>query len=256
MEQRKLYISDLHFEHINVTRSGTRNFDNRPFLDCDEMRDKIIDKWNAEVTKADHVYILGDFWWKLNDSNFQLFKDTMNQLNGNKHLITGNHDRVSSKRFCSFFEEVVPYKEEVDIVNGEPRSVIMSHYYIPFYNQHFRNAIMLHGHSHISSESAMERRITKMLNNQGYKCEIYNVGCMYPYIDYAPRTLQYIVDNYSEPKNESDEFNDIIQALLQYHSDHPKQSFMDAIYNSALKPITDINISGMVHRQSRPQNEV
>ena len=32
--------------------------------------------------------------------------------------------------------------------------------------------------------------------------QIYNVGCMYPYIDYAPRTLQQIVDGYEQWQKE------------------------------------------------------
>ena len=62
---------------------------------------------------------------------------------------------------------------------------------------------MLHGHSHISEESFAEREMTKKLQKDGFKCEIYNVGCMYPYIDYAPRSLQYIVDNYGRTNFEN-----------------------------------------------------
>ena len=81
----------------------------------------------------------------------------------------------------------------------------------------------------------MERRLTAMLNRQGFPCEIYNVGCMYPYIDYAPRTLQYIVDHYDEKadysrdKTKDDDFENIMQALFDYHSQNPKVSFMNTI---------------------------
>lgn len=225
---RKLYISDLHFGHVNVTQRG-RNFDNRPFVDTEEMRDKIIDKWNSEVTKADHVYILGDMFWKINQNNFKEYKDIMLELNGNKHLIIGNHDRVDSPQVRKLFEEIKPYKEDVDIVDGKQRTVIMSHYYMPLYNCHYRNAIMLHGHSHNSKESVAERIITKLLNDMHFKCEIYNVGCMQPYIDYAPRTLQYIVDNYSLPKNESDNYIEILALLNKYHTEFPYMRFGQTI---------------------------
>ena len=40
MAERKLYISDLHLGHINVTKAG-KDFDNRGFKDLDEMHDFI-----------------------------------------------------------------------------------------------------------------------------------------------------------------------------------------------------------------------
>ena len=94
---------------------------------------------------------------------------------------------------------------------------------------------MLHGHSHNSAESDMERRLTAMLNRQGFPCQIYNVGCMYPYIDYAPRTLQYIVDHYdpsadySRTKTADDDFENIVQALLDYHKQNPSKGFMQTL---------------------------
>lgn len=234
MERR--YIADLHFGHINVTKVG-RDFDNRGFKDLDEMHEFITKKWNATTTNDDHVYILGDVCWKVNNNNIEQYKTLLKNLNGNKHLILGNHDNVTNSSFKKLFEEIVPYKELIDTVNGTNKRVILSHYYIPFYNHHYRNAVMLHGHSHNSAESEMERRLTAMLNRQGFQCEIYNVGCMYPYIDYAPRTLQYIIDNYDTNKkysrcfSEDDNYENIIQALLGYHEQNPQLRFGQTIYN-------------------------
>ena len=234
MTERKLYISDLHLGHVNVTRAG-RDFDNRGFKNLDEMHKHIKTKWNANVNKADHVYVLGDIAWKVNNQNLDYYKELINELNGNKHLIIGNHDKFINDRFKKLFEEVIPYKEVSDTVNGINKRVILSHYYMPFYNHHYRNAVLLHGHSHNSAESEMERRITSMLNRQGFPCEIYNVGCMYPYIDYAPRTLQYISDhynpkaNYSRNVKEDDDFDNIVQALLDYHNQYPMLRFGQAV---------------------------
>ena len=234
MTSRKLYISDLHFGHINVTKAG-KDFDNRGFKDLNEMHDVITKKWNTEVRDCDEVYIVGYCCWHLDNSNFEKYKKLLNSLNGNKHLITGNHDNVVSSKFRSLYVEVCDYKELQDIVFGVNKRVILSHYFMPFYNHHYRNAIMIHGHSHNSAESEMERRITAMLNRQGFPCEIYNVGCMYPYIDYAPRTLQYIVEHY-DPKakyarniNEADDYDDILQALMDYHSQYPMMRFGQSI---------------------------
>lgn len=191
------YISDLHFGHINVTKDG-KDFDKRGFNNIDEMHDFIKIKWNTTVNNGDHIFIIGDCCWGVNNKNIGYYKELLRSLNGNKHLILGNHDTNIPDGYRKLFEEVVHYKEVNDTVNGEKRRVILSHYYIPFYNHHFSGSIMLHGHSHNSAESEMERKVTAMLNEQGFPCEIYNVGCMYPYIDYAPRTLQYIVDHYDK----------------------------------------------------------
>lgn len=231
------YISDLHFGHVNVTKEG-KDFDNRGFNNIEEMHDYIKQKWNANVDNSDHVFIIGDCCWRVNNQNFDYYKELLRSLNGNKHLILGNHDKFVNDRFKKLFEEVVPYKEVNDEVNGANKRVILSHYYMPFYNHHYRNAIMLHGHSHNSAESEMERRLTAMLNRQGFPCEIYNVGCMYPYIDYAPRTLQYIVDHYdknakySRDSKDADEYDEICQALLDYHSQHPEIRFGQSVVNA------------------------
>ena len=58
MNQRNLYISDLHLFHKNVTKAG-KNFDSRPYENIEEMNDDILQRWNSSVTNIDHVYICG-----------------------------------------------------------------------------------------------------------------------------------------------------------------------------------------------------
>lgn len=198
MEQRKLYISDLHLFHKNVTKAG-RDFDKRPYMDLEEMHSDILLKWNQAVTNADHVFILGDFIWKFTADNRDEVMKMIKEMNGNLHLIIGNHDKIKDSNFKKRFEEIIHYKRVDDVLDGENRTVIMSHYYMPLYEQHYRGAILLHGHSHNSSESDMEREITELVKSKGFSpVEIYNIGCMYPYMDYTPRTLQEIVDGYNK----------------------------------------------------------
>lgn len=196
MEQRKLYISDLHLFHKNVTKSG-KNFDNRPYQTIEEMNVDLLKRWNENVTNADHVYILGDLIWKFNSENQEEAMRLLRAMHGNLHLILGNHDRTNSAIFKSRFEEIIPYKRVDDVLHGQPKTVVLSHYYMPFYDRHFYGGILLHGHSHNSEESNMERKITEYLNTNGFPAQIYNVGCMYPYMDYAPKTLNQIVDGYN-----------------------------------------------------------
>lgn len=196
-EQRKLYISDLHLFHNNVTKAG-KGFDNRPYMGLPEMHDDILRRWNKSVSMADHVYVLGDMIWRFNSANQEEAMQLLKAMNGNIHLITGNHDICKSSVFKSRFEEIIPYKKIADVAHGQIRNVILSHYYMPFYEKHYHNGILLHGHSHNTYESEMERAITKFLNDNSFPAEIYNVGCMYPYMDYTPRTLEQIIDGYNQ----------------------------------------------------------
>ena len=198
LKQRKLYISDLHLFHKNVTKAG-KDFDKRPYADLEEMHSDILLKWNQAVTNTDHVYILGDFIWKFTSKNRDEVMRIIKEMNGNLHLIIGNHDRIEDSNFKKRFEEIVHYKRVDDVLDGKNRPVIMSHYYMPLYEQHYRGAILLHGHSHNTAESEIEREITELVKSKGFSpVEIYNVGCMYPYMNYAPKTLQEIVDGYNK----------------------------------------------------------
>lgn len=126
MEQRKLYISDLHLFHKSVTKAG-KDFDNRPYQNIEEMNEDILQKWNSAVTNADHVYILGDLIWRFNENNKEAAMTLLKNLNGNLHLILGNHDRSNNAIFKKRFEEITHYKKLVDILNRNERTVILSH---------------------------------------------------------------------------------------------------------------------------------
>lgn len=186
---RNLYISDLHIFHNNIIY-----FDDRPFKDTDEMTNEIIKRWNNAVEPCDHVYVLGDMFWQNSVGAIEV----LNKLKGNIHLIKGNHDHINSSTYKKKFAEITDYKKMSDIVNLSSRPVVLSHYYMPFYDTHYRNGILLHGHSHMTPESYDEREITQALVAKGYPMEVYNVGCMYPYMDYTPRTLDEIVAGYKE----------------------------------------------------------
>ena len=66
-------------------------FDNRPFADVTEMNETLIHRWNSVVSRADTVYVLGDFIWEKES----LWPAWLERLTGNKVLIRGNHDPIS-----------------------------------------------------------------------------------------------------------------------------------------------------------------
>ena len=190
------YIADCHFGHKNILL-----FDNRPFGDLAQMEEVMTVLWNATVRKGDTVYILGDFCWGKADEWLRIIR----QLNGIKVLITGNHDLSSyPAELKNQFADITPFKEIVD--NGKDnsgRKVLLSHYPMPFYKRaNNEKYFMLCGHVHNTAENAILERLIQELrnNNHIFSCahaancgQIYNVGCMMPWMEYTPRTLDEII---------------------------------------------------------------
>ena len=121
-------ISDTHFGHNNIIL-----FCDRPFKDTAEMTKQLIENWNSVVSKDDIVYHLGDVSMK---TSKQDVKSIIEQLNGYKILIRGNHDNYDYSKLG--FDE---YHNYSIFLNG---SIILSHYPILGLN----NFLNIHGHIH------------------------------------------------------------------------------------------------------------
>ena len=175
------YISDLHFSHKNCL-----SYDNRPFNTIKEMNEALINNWNSVVTNEDTVYILGDMFWCNAEESIEILK----RLNGKKRLIKGNHDRCHDNQFKKYFEKISDYAE----INDNGRKVVLCHYPIPCFKNHFYNWYHLYGHVHNSFEwNMMENTKRQMKELYNKPCEMYNVGAMMTYINYTPRTLDEII---------------------------------------------------------------
>lgn len=177
---KNFYIADTHFDHEAIL-----HFDNRPWATIEEHDKALINNWNSVVTNEDIVYILGDFHWGTENDWIELLE----RLNGNKVLIRGNHDITPSKS-RKYFQDVKDYKEIDD--NG--RKVVLCHYPMPYFKNHYYGWYHLYGHVHNSFEHNMAEH-QKYLMEQLYDmpCNMYNVGAMH--IGYTPRTLDEIINN-------------------------------------------------------------
>ena len=182
------YISDLHLGHVNAI-----GFDNRPFADVTEMNETLIHRWNSVVSRADTVYVLGDFIWEKES----LWPAWLGRLTGNKVLIRGNHDpRQFSQATKRFFQDIADYKEITDT----GRHVILCHYPMPFHRAGYdEKCFMLYGHVHNTREYAFLEKLRKELReshteHSHARAQFINVGCMMPWMDYTPRTLDEILD--------------------------------------------------------------
>lgn len=172
------FTSDLHFGHDRIIY-----YDKRPFESIEQMDKELIKKWNNKVLPEDDVYILGDISWYKNSITVEI----CNQLNGKKHLILGNHDSRLNQTVLNLFVEVTSYKEIV--INN--KQLVLCHYPIHYYNNHYHGAIMLYGHVHVSEEEKLVQQYRKELNSQNIPCQMYNVGCML--WNYEPVTLDEIL---------------------------------------------------------------
>jgi len=132
------FTSDDHLGHANIIK-----YCQRPFKTVEEMDDALIENWNRKVKPGDTVYHIGDFALVRSPQEVMNY---VRRLNGQIHLIHGNHDRfVKQKRPDNYgFAEIVTYKE---IKVGEQK-IVLCHYAFKTWNGSHRGSWNLHGHSH------------------------------------------------------------------------------------------------------------
>ena len=117
------FTSDFHFGHENIIK-----YCNRPFSSVEEMDEALIRRWNDTVGVDDEVFFLGDF------SMSPKVIDLVGLLNGDVHLIAGNHDscwkkgrlkEAATQRFLDAGFDSVATSGEITIGN---RTLLMSHF--------------------------------------------------------------------------------------------------------------------------------
>lgn len=197
----KYYISDLHLCHKNCIR-----FDDRPFADIDEMHREIVKRWNRKITNADEVYILGDLSMR---GKKEEVISLISTLKGKKTLIRGNHDMVGEYRYQQLFEEVCDYKTLQDSVDGKNYNLVLFHYPIFSWKNMGRGTILLYGHTHNSEEDYFYQKCLQEMREKHCRHiyqqlpQAYNVGCMKLWMNYEPRTLKEIMENYKRIMDEN-----------------------------------------------------
>lgn len=174
------YIADWHYGHKNILA-----YDNRPFKTIEEMNKTLVDRWNGAVSPGDRVFILGDMFWCNEDCAVPILEI----LNGTKILVVGNHDTYKKQQFREQFSHITEYLE----VKDGDKSVVLCHYPMPCFKNHFHGWYHLYGHVHNSFEwNMMEHDKMLMKELYGHDCNMFNVGAMMPWMDYTPRTLEEI----------------------------------------------------------------
>lgn len=131
MSERIWFTADTHFNHANVIE-----YCGRPFSTVQEMNERMVENWNECVGKHDRIYILGDF-------AFSHHVDLLDRLNGQKHLVLGNHDKMTTIALDRF-ESVSQIKE----IGFCGRKIVMCHFPLRTWNDSQRGAVLLFGHTH------------------------------------------------------------------------------------------------------------
>lgn len=129
------FTADLHFGHAKVI-----GYSHRPFQSVEEMDTELIGRWNARVKPADRIYVLGDFSFHRNERT----REILDELQGQIHLVLGNHDKGLNATTRDRFDSVAAYKE----LRIEGQKLVLLHYAMLTWNEAHYGSWHLHGHSH------------------------------------------------------------------------------------------------------------
>lgn len=141
------FTSDLHWGHKNIIK-----YCNRPYPSIEVMQAALLKNYNSLVKDTDTVLFLGDMWFHRNAQ-----PGVMQQFNGRKSLLRGNHDRRwSTSQLLEFgFDAVFEDHFEGEIAG---RPVRFSHYPWSGFSSDKRyeekrppkenDRVLIHGHIH------------------------------------------------------------------------------------------------------------
>lgn len=123
----------------------------RPFKTTDDMNNVMLTNWNGIVSKDDTVFVLGDLAWKRHGF-------WINELNGKKIMIFGNHDKMREDHQRCFTRSYGDPKNpgiHQTTIEGQ-QYVIMSHYPLYSWNGSMYGSWHFHGHCHGRKRERLE----------------------------------------------------------------------------------------------------
>jgi calcineurin-like phosphoesterase family protein len=134
--------SDLHIGHFNVIE-----YSGRPFSSSSEMTEALINNWNSVITKESTAIICGDLTLS---TNRKYVEEIIYRLNGDIHLVIGNHDKwlkhsILKERFSSVGDML-----EINVSTKENKSqqLIACHYAMQSWPRSHHGSWHVYGHSH------------------------------------------------------------------------------------------------------------
>lgn len=131
------FTADLHAQHPKIV-----DICSRPTTREEHDEWLIKEVFNKYVQRKDEVYILGD----VSLGKRQLAEKWVARLNGNKHLILGNHDK--NVRHLGNWSEVTQIKDFTFSRGNLNIHIVLCHYCLATYNRQIHGSWHLFGHSH------------------------------------------------------------------------------------------------------------
>lgn len=131
------FTADLHVGSKNII-----GYCNRPYSSVEEMDEALIDNYNSVVSNKDTVYLLGDLVW-----GHQNYRAVLSRLNGQKHLILGNHDNEQCYKKLAI-DHVIGSIRLMRGITIEGQYIWMGHYPMRSWNRSFHGSWMCYGHIH------------------------------------------------------------------------------------------------------------
>lgn len=138
------FTSDLHLGHENILAHCQR-----PFTCIEEMNEALIENWNRKVRPEDEIYLIGDFAYR----SACPVAEYLRRLNGQKHLIIGNHELwiQSDPSLSRFFVSV----SHMQVIRLDNAAITLCHYPMFEWNgsrraldQRTSRSWLIHGHIH------------------------------------------------------------------------------------------------------------
>lgn len=115
VRKKIFFTSDWHLFHENVLKLS-----NRPFKDIEHMHRVLINNYNSAVPIYGICYFLGDIGFHKSPE----IKNVLDQLNGTKILLLGNHDKGVTAMYNLGFDVVL---NDCSMIIAKER-VTMSHF--------------------------------------------------------------------------------------------------------------------------------
>jgi calcineurin-like phosphoesterase family protein len=139
------FIGCLHFGHNNMAKY-------RGFNDSDAHDEHLITTWNKTIRSKDKVFILGDLTMENSKHYYKI-----DELNGSKHVVLGNHDRA---------QDIPELLRHIDKVSGmvDYKGFCLTHCPI-----HPNEVVFYRGnvHAHIHHSN----KLTEVMSSDRYKDE-------------------------------------------------------------------------------------
>ncbi len=135
--------SDTHFFHDNIIQ-----YCGRPFANSELMNECLVHNWNSVVKPGDKVYHLGDV--AMGKGYTEGLGELMNQLQGSKRLIVGNHDDIPFLSKGGWFKKVQLWRVFTEY------NLLLTH--VPVHESSIHERIVVNGgvnvHGHIHTHNS------------------------------------------------------------------------------------------------------